>query len=131
MTKDEIQVIPAGPEMDMLVAQNVMGWTIGPEEEIWDQHMHFKQKVQCWLSPAILEYWIVGKFNPSSDISAAWEVVEKMQSMGYCFDADGNARVKRIRFGIGQEIGEAETMPLAICRAALLVVSIQSSLSQQ
>jgi hypothetical protein len=92
MTRDEILNMPAGREMDVTIGYHVMDLVAPPE-----------------IYP---EY--------STDIAAAWEVVEQMQKNGYCFDADGNALRRRIRFGVGQEIGEAETMPLAICRAALL-----------
>jgi hypothetical protein len=110
MTKDEILNLPAGEEMDTLIAERVMGFSFNKYGHSFTGKGH-----PGWHDLNKLP-------NYSTDMAAAWEVVEQRQKNGYCFDADGNALRRRIRFGVGQEIGEAETMPLAICRAALLAV---------
>lgn len=69
----------------------------------------------------------------SSDISAAWEVVEKLQGHGMTYQAE-SARgwlspsiEHRIRFVTGKtndlyQWGAADNLPLAICLAALKAV---------
>lgn len=111
MTKDEVLNIPAGREMDALVAEKVMRRTATP----WDygdrrKHPYF-----------------------STDISAAWQVVEKMmrETVGCLyFDLYGDTMISsrhpteftcRIRMN-GEHVGRAKTAPLAICRASLLCV---------
>src|SRR5688572_30128048 len=108
MTREEIENMPAGDEINSLVAHKIMGYINGRKTST------YADGTGDWWTTHIPDY--------SIDIEEAWQVVEKMQSNGFCFDADGNALRKRFRFGVGQEIGEAKTAPLAICRAALLAV---------
>jgi hypothetical protein len=115
MTRDILNM-PAGREMDELVAERVMGWTL---EEVTDPIMHetFMNYVDTETGRGMYrpEEWL-----PSTDIAAAWEVVEKMQG-GLRFE------LRRIPSGFwayfGEEMSaEANTAPLAISRAALLAV---------
>jgi ABA sandwich protein len=127
--------LAAGRELDALVAEKVMGWITfvsdygAPTSYYADpqtgRNVH-------WEKPN----GIIKPFSPSTDIAAAWEVVEQ------CFTiipvhqrqfglnvvagldphpADTRRMVWRctLRHGTG---GEAETAPLAICRAALKAV---------
>lgn len=129
MTRDEIPNLPAGRELDALIAIEVMGW----HKEVRDGFDHWIENESGRFMCGVGKYsgheddedFHILNWHPSESMLWAWEVVEKMQSNGYCFDADGNALRRRIRFGIGQEIAEAKTMPLAICRAALLAVNWQ------
>lgn len=59
VTKEEILAMKPGEKLDKLVILNVMGW-------VYPQYPNF---------------------NPSIDISAAWQVVEKVRSME---DGEGN-----------------------------------------
>jgi hypothetical protein len=98
----KIQDMPAGREMDALVAERVMGWT--------------KSDVELFIN----------RFHPSSEICCAWEVVEKIGlpvaviqsalgdddfSCEFMMNADGDT-----------VCGNADTPMLAICRAALMAV---------
>lgn len=79
---------------------------------------------------SLMDITIAGKFfgiantltpNYSTDIAAAWEVFEK-------FRADGNevsitSSPKGWECLISSTAGYAKTVPLAICRAALLAVT--------
>jgi len=104
--------LAVGPELDVEVAEKVMGWEQDAPGSIW------------WrVGQRLIE---VPPF--STDISAAWQVVEHMRRRG---------RFVQITCPVGDEIavdiegprGEtlesswAETAPLAICRAALKAVS--------
>jgi hypothetical protein len=59
----------------------------------------------------------------STDIAAAWRVVEKMEEMGHTFwmhnvIPNSDAIVYRVKFGLGDYVTEF-TAAEAICRAAL------------
>ncbi|AEG14378.1 hypothetical protein Desku_0772 [Desulfofundulus kuznetsovii DSM 6115] len=71
-----------GKEMDRLIAEKLMGWqvkkTVGSDgaEEWW-----IPQKVACIVKAP----WsgMVFMWNPSTDVKAAWDVVEKLRQMGW------------------------------------------------
>lgn len=96
MTRDKILNMPAGREMDVTVGYHAMGLVAPPE-----------------IYP---EY--------STDIVAAWEVMEKMKfhlspfggnkGLWMCYDNHD--------LNVAEIITVAETAPLSICRAALLAV---------
>lgn len=109
MNTDELE---AGPQMDALVAEKVMGWSI--RGELWkDKRGTIRRSKSTFeqYEPSI-------RWSPSTDIAAAWEVVEKMP-MGMWPSVDG--WVVEIPDGSGDEV-EAPTAPLAICRAALKAI---------
>ena len=125
MTSEDILELEPGPELDRLVAERVVGWSDAkdvskyyPGDGVWrspDGH------------PLHGERW-----SPSSDIAAAWEVVDHLASKGFSFTllqtGENHFLVKvwnndpgwnRVKNPVAFEIGPA---PLAICRAALLTV---------
>jgi hypothetical protein len=100
--------MPAGAEMDSLVAERVMGWR-------YEHH----------------SYWGKGStviFDPSRSISDAWRVVEHAQTLSV-----GGQRIRTVVIEMEKGIATvrldtysetagwavAESAPLAICRAAL------------
>jgi len=102
----------AGRELDALVAEKVMGWTLSGR--VWiDERGHLQT----------IEPTSFGSFEPSSDIAAAWEVVEKMRARGLIVDltlgAGAYCRIGGFR-PFAEERGA--TAPLAICLAALKAV---------
>ena len=60
MRKEEILAMEAGQELDALVAESVMGWQKPKDLSLLDKWLRF--------------------FKASTDISVAWQVVEKMIS---------------------------------------------------
>jgi hypothetical protein len=117
--------IPAGPEMDALVAKEVIGDTVDFEED--HQSQPSGQRVWYVLkknerSPRVA----VPKF--STDIEAAWGVAEKMQAHGEELSLQYGNMVEgapgtaawTARFRMANEFATAVTPSLAICRAALL-----------
>ena len=94
MTRDDVLAMEPGRELDALVAKKVMGWF-----EVWKP------------------------FSPSTDISAAWEVVEKLQGTYW---VRMNSMMKDHSCGVGKPDMRWEyygnSMPEAICKAALLAV---------
>ena len=93
MTREEILNMPAGREMDALIAKFVM--KVDSPHDVY-------------------------KF--STDIADAWTVVEKMNSIKMDTDEGYQIRAKFL-FGIQMLHGKEEKeASLAICRAALLAV---------
>ncbi len=136
LTRDEILTMPAGREMDTLVAEHVMGQT---------DFTHLEQKYfegatedgtdgwDGWYCPRCMNYHEKCVKNYSTHLDYAWEVVEKLKSMGinvelniYIGDGYSCYLGKEVPNMAGlQEIAEsahAPSMSLAICRAALLTV---------
>jgi hypothetical protein len=132
MTRDEILNMPAGREMDALVSKIIFesvpcgNWAIQryyPEEWIRiDDSCNHKN---CHPLNFVPLY--------SSNISAAWEVVEKMHSKGAEIEViahyDGSyfcVMAHAIPDGAGSVDWGANAIesnaPLAICRAALLAI---------
>ena len=103
--------MPAGPEMDGLVATKVMEW---------EQVDSF-----AWCdSDGTVRTWDVRDGNPirhwhpSTDIACAWEVLEKLRRHIFQLsDDEGWCCTFSMRFN-----AKADTAPLAICRAALKAV---------
>ena len=119
----EIDEHPAGRCLDAWVAITIMNWKYAPKTD---------PKIKLWL------YWRrpdgMLKYEPpeySTDIAAAWEVVEKMQKPNWAwhiesFYADGELRWWVLFWGDDEEgnifddgKGDAKTISLAICRAAI------------
>jgi O-glycosyl hydrolase len=108
-TRDEILNMPAGREMDELVATRVMGW---------DVHPHATHYIRN--DGKNVYFVICGEFEPSSDIAAAWQVVEKMTDGETPNDCEIHTTVRGWRCDFYRGSATAETAPLAICRAALI-----------
>jgi len=118
--------LPAGRELDVLVAKKVMGWT-KPKGGRRDP---LTGKRPVWRE---LPFEYVDTPHFSTDIAAAWEVVEKFAgqvtiqgpiSVGF---NEGESYPKCWTVGFTKNAWnnircEAETAPLAICRAALRAV---------
>ena len=140
MTRDEILNKEAGPEMNALVAEYVMGqtdfdhpgffWNEGTTEDGKDGWDGFNCP-RCGASKGD-----TGKCTKhySTDIAAAWQVVEKFEynwniyrDVGKCGSeyitaGDMQYRVIFSSPGMPMQGVTADTAPLAICRAALLAV---------
>lgn len=101
---------PAGPALDAAIAE-----LMGLDAKLFDDG-------GCRACRA-RGYW--PRFEPSTDISAAWEVVEWLRANGWnvliTLDSDdtgGECRFHR-RKAPGIFVAKAPTAPLAICHAAL------------
>lgn len=114
MTREEILSMSAGKELDELVAEKVMGW---------------ERTGQCWKdergNTRTIELTSFGSFEPSTDITAAWEVVELIgKDYGvevYHEDGLSECAVGSLHKPEIVRV-EALTAPEAICKAALLAV---------
>lgn len=114
MTRDEILNMPAGLRLNELIAEYVMKLD--------------RTKPGQWRES--VDWWVNGLPSEcpdySTDISAAWQVVEKFYSM--TFDRWSNGKEFRCYLVTARDgkncdgMAVADTAPLAICRAALLAV---------
>ena len=129
-----IDEMPAGKEMDALLAEKVMGWGI-------EVNPIFEGGIGLQVSPGTTK--AIAMFAPSTDIAAAWEVAGQLTKIQcgddfYAFEITKKhygwwVRVKHpLWMGIHNELGKnhemyqahADTAPLAICRCALKVAGV-------
>jgi hypothetical protein len=141
MTLEEVLDVSAGRELDALVAEKVMGWVyreywgqLVPSEHLdapmWSEWAQDKSGDVCRHpinrmpnipyrgdKPWIPEY--------STDISAAWEVVEKNKEYWFFLMYSADMKQWWCEYRVNKQKGRvtADTAPLAICRAALLAMS--------
>ena len=126
ITRDEILNLKAGREMDALIAERIMGWTLHPNKTHWGKPHPGMDN----FSPSF-EWRQVGDFEPSTDISAAWEVVDRIVKLPATVNVQtSNAAggsicyVQKYPSDLNCIIFEAApTATLAICRAAMLAIS--------
>lgn len=116
------RTLPAGVELDRLVADRVMGWasySYGdmPERSADGAIFDGEPLHGSGLVP----------FQPSTDIADAWRVVEAMRGLGFAVDICDVAisstvplwAVSFFPAGPDTEPPNEHSAPLAICRAAL------------
>ena len=134
----QVDEMEAGRELDALVAEKVMGW-----RRVSDGQFYFwpsKEMVEAlrMSHPDLLavDYFAAPEF--SADIAAAWKVVEKMYSDGWTVSVGSLAAKPRgwrctvshmhaddfYRHPESYE-ANADTAPLAICRAVLKAVGVE------
>lgn len=117
-----------GRELDALIAEKVMGWT-------WDEKSAWSPSGSKWSrkvpGKVILDEW-GWLLHYSTDICAAWEVVEKMSQIGFKFvisnSVIGGLESSEKPWCFFGKQGErvidivGHTIPHAICLAALKAV---------
>jgi hypothetical protein len=125
MTKEQILAMPAGREMDDLIASKVMEWTFtGPLFRDGTGKLWNVGGKEIYRTPH-------GFFLPSTDNATALEVANHWHGDFEIRRLNGQFRVTFINPGKQSSliprwltneyvIESAETLPLAICRAALL-----------
>lgn len=114
--------IAAGPLLDRLVAERVMGAAFS-KDGTWflDHALAARRLAEADESGLGWEHWA-----PSTNIAHAWEVVERMNSTlaNAYVTIRGNVEgwVCEAEWREGDADALASTAPLAICRAALAAV---------
>ena len=113
-------------ELDALIAERVMGWELDdlPEGVVWEGNSETGGGVTA--RTAVPRY--------STDIAAAWEVVEKIRGAGFTFSLWDNANQYAApwdcRFTHRDDVGQKGiaiegTAPHAICLAALRAKGVE------
>jgi hypothetical protein len=122
-----------GTELDELIAEKVMCWKVR-----YDTHKNGRTSDYSWsgaidhlgnyriIKPSKYLSWEENGWSPSTDITAAWEVIEKIKSDGLLIvmlDTPKEFYYFRVlKNGIGWRGYKAKTAPEAICKAILLAV---------
>jgi hypothetical protein len=121
--REQILAMKPGRELDALVAEKVMG--LPNVRKYMSRYVHDNHPEKAWVTG------IVDIPEYSTDISAAWEVVEKMHEWGGCEISCCGTGEKRwyvvhthtntapYQKGINVT---CNTAPEAICKAALLAL---------
>lgn len=110
MTREEIENMPAGVEMDAMIANSVMGWKDLKPEEV----------------KTAIEHDMLLSF--SSDISAAFQVLDSFENNGWMYALGNDLHEYSCALCFAENGDKNATgtsgasMSLAICRAALLAV---------
>lgn len=112
-------------EIDKLVAEKVLGWTI-------DNHAGFPDIPfePDWIRKNEVMYE-VGEFSPSENMDHAWEIIDKWDREGRYFSihkhVDGGFVVKSEIDSAPYEkvFGESYSAPMAICLAALKIAGVE------
>ncbi len=125
--------IPASPQLDRLIGEQVMGWTVGnlyadePELKIVSEH---------YYEHGELGLFSVDEWQPSTKIQHAWRVAEEMRlkrchivvaSCGGCKDQTGAWGVDMVFDDRGAIGVHHDSLALAICRAAMLAITAEPS----
>jgi hypothetical protein len=123
--------MPAGREIDVLIAEKVFGYDMASTE----RHSG-KDCRKCFGSREDGYYgWVDHKIEPleySDDIAAAWGVVEKLIEIAQAVDVwwdDAYPKEWEAECITKDDshYAQAETAPLAICRLALKAVDVSSA----
>ena len=120
MTKEEILSLKAGKELNIRIAKTVMRKSYAHDETFGDMEID-SQRVYGTLQPY------------SEDISAAWQVMERMKGYNPRIAFDTLSQKWEAAFSIREAdftcpVALADTAPEAICKAALMaLLEIKSS----
>ena len=114
MTKEEILSLKAGRELNIKIAEEVMGHKFVQDETLGDMENH-GQSVYGLLQPY------------SEDIAAAWLVLEKLKSHHPRIEFNSYNERWEASFSAPDAeftypVASASTAPEAICKAALLAL---------
>lgn len=123
-------------ELDILIAEKVMGWHRNPHDEFWTAS---DDTVTRWgTEDCVTEYAEI--FRPSTSIAAAWEIMSETRIAVMPLEDGGWAAVHTdIHPTHGTELyilpgsddecygwAKADTAPLAICLAALKAIGVKA-----
>ena len=125
-SRKEIIQLSAGREIDVLVAEQIMGWQIETDEpklESLQRYFSLDEHPQWWRAPE--GGWYSDPPSYSSDIATAWQIVERMNSRGQFLFLSQNSEGFKVDFDelrtFSPDNISEKSGALAICKAALLV----------
>lgn len=123
------ETMQAGRELDALIAEKVMGWPPKPAHAGWQGDVVPSLADPKWVQAGPDRGWeMVFLPNYSTDIAAAWKVVEKMRETPKPFFSlawyiSGRWGAAFLGHDDGTDAEMADTAPHAICLAALRAVA--------
>lgn len=124
--------VKAGPEMDRMVAEEVMGWEIKRHYQPEGMIFHAREDDAIFVNGEMR--WWADAWSPSTNIAHAWGVAEKLRllvfpckdgwaaAIPYDADGEGPAHGEHWIDDSLSHYAEADTAPLAICRCALMAM---------
>jgi hypothetical protein len=119
--REEIQEMPAGRDIDALLAERVFGYRVDLNLVI------FPDGDYSYLEPDLGGHW-----TPSRDILVAWEVVKVVHKKGFWFGCQVLPERSAAWFNNGvvaqvhpQAVAGPLELPLAISRAALFTTIVR------
>ena len=128
ISREEILKLSAGREMDILVAEHVMGWQIETDRgKLKRLNMYVSHAAErtWWRDPQ--GGWHCDPLRYSSDIVSAWKVVGSLNGKGQTLFLFQNLEENRASFdGPGATDSDYMTgadITVAICKAALASVA--------
>jgi hypothetical protein len=130
VTRAEIGQSIIGRDMDILVAEQVMGWQIEKDEakvRRLNSYFPHNDKRRWWRTPE--GGWQFDPLPYSSDIGAAWQVVERMNGDGHALFLLRNSEVNKVAFdepgATSPDYISEKSITGAICKAALIAIAQQ------
>jgi len=124
--KKTIMQLNAGREIDILVAEQVMGWEIETDAvklKRLNRYISRNAKNCWWRTPE--GGWYCDPPSYSSEIAAAWHVVEKMKSKGRSLFLIQRFDENKVAFddesASSPDYIADKSLTGAICKAALMV----------
>ncbi len=129
---EKISSMPAGPEMDALIAEFMGQELARPLGENWVTHEMAMDACDMSLEGQSMgiEWEQIQPYPYSTDITAVWQVVEKFahkasnklsQKQGFSYWQLNAYPDSGWACRLGSVSANADTAPLAICRTALLI----------
>ncbi len=125
ISKEEIMRLHTGRELDLLVAEQVMGWQVETDEaKLRKLSGYFSNDGGrlWWRNPE--GAWHCDPPGYSSDIKEGWKVVERMETKGKPLSLFQGSNGNRVAFDKPDAAVPAyiveKSMLLAICKAALI-----------
>jgi hypothetical protein len=124
LSREQIENEPAGKQLDAWIAEHVFGLAVAEAPDLLQfGNNKFIEVVGHWMigEPAPEEWQSI--YSYSTDLIESWKVVETFKGWSIMKVNNGGFASVVVNPDIMKEwaaIGRADTVPLAICRAALL-----------
>lgn len=111
LTREEILSMEPGRLLDSKIAELVMGLNM-VDGQLPQLPRYYLSEYENTIHRDVPLY--------SSDISAAWEVLERMQDSGWSWDMKMNNLANEVEVRIGRGETISKSVPEAICKSALI-----------
>jgi hypothetical protein len=124
----EIMRLTVGRDLDIIIAERLMGWQRETEQakiRRLSQYITPDSQGRWWRTPE--GGWDINPPLYSSNLVAAFRVVEMMVSRGQAFFLMQNGTLNKVAFGdpaSAPDFVVGETMMMAICKAALAAIEL-------